>query len=115
MLVPGFTLMKREEKREVCVVGVEKIEETEIEGVVAGHGGKEGIQQDVAFVVELRVVDTEDLVELRRCLFNHPEIAVIEDNGQGKLAEVVAVEFDFLDSFPQFAHLRFLRIVEQPI
>jgi hypothetical protein len=64
MRVSRFTLVQRKQKRIVGVVGVEQVEGAEVKDGVAGHGGQEGVQEVVAFVIELRVVNAENLVEL---------------------------------------------------
>ena len=115
MRVSRFPGMQGKEKRKVGVVRVEEIEIAKVEGVVAGNGGEKRIQQVVAFVVELGVVNAEDFVELRGGAFHRGKIEVVQDDTQGKLAEVVAVQFDLLDALAELAHLRFLGIVEQHI
>ena len=81
--------------------------------MVAGHGREKRIQQVVLFFVELGVVDAEDFVEFGASAVDLGQIQVVNDDGQRKLAEIIAVQFDFLDAFAKFTHLRFLGIVEQ--
>ncbi len=51
MRVPLAAGIYREQKRQVGVIGVERPLLAEIELPVAGHGGKERIEQVVAFLV----------------------------------------------------------------
>jgi len=55
--------MQRKEKRQVRVIGVEKIKVAEVEGIVARDCGEKGIQQVVAFVIKLGVMNAEHFVE----------------------------------------------------
>jgi len=48
LVVARFARVQREHKRQVSVIGVEKIKVAKVEGVVAGHSGKKRIQQVVA-------------------------------------------------------------------
>ena len=50
--------------------------------MVAGDGGEEGIQQVVAFVVNLGIVNAEYLVDVGGGPLDHREVAVIDDDGQ---------------------------------
>ena len=74
--------MKRKEKRKIGVVGVEQIQRPQVEGVIAGHGCKKGVQQVVFFFVELGVVDAEDFVELRARPVHLGQVQVIDHDGQ---------------------------------
>src|SRR5580700_5162698 len=60
-------------------------------------------------------MDAEDLVELGGGFFDRRECAVVNDHGQRELTEVVAAQFNFLDSSSELAHLRFLGIIEQRV
>src|ERR1700674_3168950 len=60
-------------------------------------------------------MDAENFVKLgagavQFCLFEF-----VDDDCQGELAEIVALEFELLDALPEFPGLRFLGIVEQSI
>ena len=107
--------MQRKQKREIGVVGIEQVQPSKIEGVVAGNGGEESIQQVVLFFVELGVVHAEDFVEIGAGTIDFGQIEVVDHDGQGKLPKVIAVQLDFLDAFAEFADLGFLGIVEQDI
>ena len=107
--------MEGEEKGKVGVVGVEQIQGPEVESVVAGNCREECVQKVVFFFVELGVVNTEDFVELGARPVHLGQVQVVDDDGERKLAEVVAVEFDLLDALAEFPNLGFFRIVEQHI
>ena len=62
MGVAGFAAGEREQERVVGVVGIEKIKRPQVPSVVAGNGGEEGVQQVVALVVQLRIMNAEYLV-----------------------------------------------------
>src|SRR5882724_11570140 len=115
LAVPGITGVQGEKKRQVGVVGVQQIQVPEVEGVVSRDRGEKGIQQVVALSIELGVMHAKDFVELRRCQFDCGEIAVVEDDRKRKKAEEIGVKFDLLDSFSEFAHLRFLSVIEQGV
>src|SRR5437667_9832734 len=53
-----------EKKREVGIVGVEEIHRTEVESGAAGDRRQECVKEIVFLFVELRVMNTEDLVEV---------------------------------------------------
>jgi hypothetical protein len=79
--------------------------------VVPGYGGEKAVEQVKAFIVELGVMHAENFVELRGGAFYGREIRVVQDDTQGKLSEVVAVDFDFFDALTELAHQRFLGVV----
>src|SRR5882762_2556612 len=92
LAVPGITRMEGEEKGKIGVVGVEQVEVAEVKGVVSRNRSEKGVEQVVAFFIELRIMHAEDFVELRGCSFDRGEIAVVEDHGQRKESEVVAMK-----------------------
>src|SRR5580700_5331827 len=110
--IPG---MQREEKREIGIVGIQKIEIAKIKGVVPGDRCEKRIQQVVAFVIELRIVNAKYFVKLSRGAFDGREVLVVEDDGQRKLPVIIAMQLDLLNPFPQFANLRFFRVVQQGV
>src|ERR1700720_933244 len=91
--VPGLSRVQGKEKRKVRIVGVEQIQGAQVKGVVSGNGGEEGVEQIVALVVEFGVVHAEDLVELRRGAVHGAQVEIVEDHGERKLAEVLAIKF----------------------
>ena len=62
-------------------------------------------------LVKLSVVNTEDLIELGACPVHLRRVQVINDDGEGKLPEIVPFELDLLDGFPEFANLGLFRII----
>ncbi len=107
--------MQGEEERQIGVVRIEQVEVPEIEGVVAGDRSQERVQQVVAFIEELGIVNAEDFVKVGRRAFDGGKVAVVDDDREGEKTEVVAVQLDFLDSLPQFPDLRLLGVVEQRV
>src|SRR5262245_10103972 len=103
--VPRLTGVQREEKRQVRVVGIQQIEVAKIECVVSGNGRQKRVQQVVALFIELRVMDTENLIELGCGPVDTGQIAVVNNDGQGELPEIVSVKLNFLDSLPKLANL----------
>src|SRR5258708_2712932 len=82
MAVLMLATVKGKEKRIIGIVGVHEIEGAEIEGIVAGNGGKKRVQKVVLFLVKLCVVDAEDLIELGGGSFHSGWIEVINHNGE---------------------------------
>ena len=115
MRVARLAAVQGKEKREIGIVGVEQIQGTQIEGVVARNRGEKRIQKVVFFFIELRIMDAEHLVKIRARAVHFGQVQVIDDDGQGKLAKVIPVQLDFLDPFAEFADLRFLGIVEEHV
>src|ERR1700690_4032443 len=88
MAIPRLATVKGEEKREIRIVGVEQIQGAQVEGMVAGNGGEKSVQQIVFFFVQLGVVNAEHFVEVGARAVHLGEIEVINNDGQGELAEV---------------------------
>src|ERR1700745_621125 len=107
--------MQCEKKGKVRVVGIEQIQIAKVEGVIPGNGSEKGVEQVKPFVIKLRIVNTEDFVEVCGGTFHRGKIAVVKDDSQRKLPEVVAMEFDLLDSLAKLLHLGFLRIIKKQI
>ena len=97
------------------MVGVGDVESPQIEGGVARHGGQIGIQQVVALLVQLGVVDAEYFVELRTSGFDLRQVEVIDHHGQRKLSEVIAIDLHFLQRLAEALNLGFLRIVYENV
>src|SRR5580692_5996131 len=91
MAILVVSTMQGEEKRIIRIVRVQKVHRTEIEDVIAGNGCEERIEKVVFLLVELRVVNTEYLVELCTCPFQLCQIAVVDNDGERKVAEVISL------------------------
>ena len=115
MAIARLATVKGEEKREIRVVGVEQIQGTQVEDVIAGNRREKSVQEVVFFFVELGVMDAEDFVEVGAGAVHLGQIEVVNHDGQRKLAEVIPVQLDLLDAFAQFPDLGFLRIVEKHV
>src|ERR1700733_1942642 len=115
MGVVCFPTREREQKRVIGVVGVEQVQGSQVPGVVAGNRGEEGVQQVVALVVQLGVMDAEYFVELGGGALHSGGVQVVDDDRKRKLPEVVAVKFDLLNAFAQFTDAGLFPIVEQYI
>src|SRR6266550_3673838 len=105
MAILTLPTVKGEEKRIIGVVGIEKIKRPEVKSVIAGNCRQKCIEQIVFLFVELGVMDTEDLIELGACTVHPRRVQVIDDDGEGKLAEIVSLELNLLDAFPEFPDL----------
>ena len=55
VIIPLASLVNREQKRQIGVVGIQHLLFAEIEGIIAGHGREEGIQEVVALFIEQRI------------------------------------------------------------
>ena len=107
--------MQGEEKREIRIVGVEQIQGTQVEGVVAGNRREESVQKVVFFFIELGVMDAEDFVEVGARAIHLGHIEVVNHDGERELTKVIPVQLDLLNAFAQFPDLGFLGIVEQHV
>src|ERR1019366_4100684 len=99
MEVARLATVKGEEKREIRVVGVEHVERTQVEDVVAGNHCQKGVQKIVFFFIELGIVDAENFIEVCACLVHLGPVQVVNHDGEGKLAKVIPVQLDLLDAF----------------
>ena len=115
MEVAMLATVEGEEKRKVRIVGVEQIERTQVEGVVAGNRREEGVQEVVFLFIELGVVNAENFIEVGACPVHLCQVQVVNHDGEGELAKVVSVQLDLLDAFSEFPDLGFLGIVEQHV
>jgi hypothetical protein len=111
MPVLRLATVESEEKGIIRVIGIEKIQRTEVKSVIAGNRREKCVQEIVFLFVELGIVNTEDLIELGACPVHLRRVQVIDDDGEGKLAEIVPFELDLLDALPEFSHLGLFRIV----
>src|SRR5260370_24456512 len=82
MRVPTVATVEREEKREVGIVRIEKVERPQIKKMIHGEGRQKRIQQVVLLFVELRIMDAEDLVEFRAGPVHLREVQVVDHHGQ---------------------------------
>src|SRR5437588_11399113 len=89
MAVLRLAAVEGKEKGIVRVVRAQEIEGAEIPGVIAGNGRKKCVQKVVFLFIELRVVDAKDLVELRRRAIHFPDVEIVNDHAERKLAKVV--------------------------
>jgi len=111
MRVPRLATVESEEKGIIRVIGIEKIQRTEVKSVIAGNRREKCVQEIVFLFVELGIVNTEDLIELGACTVHLRRVQVIDDDGEGKLAEIVPFELDLLNALPKFSNLGLLRII----
>src|SRR6266851_157008 len=111
MPVLRLATVKGEEKRIICVVGIEKIQRTEVKSVISGNCREKCVQEIVFLFIKLGVVNTEHLIELGACQVHLRRVQVIDDDGEGKLAEIVPLELDLLNALPKFANLGLLRVI----
>jgi len=111
MPVLRLATVESEEKGIIRVIGIEKIQRTKVKSVIAGNCREKCVQEIVFLFVELGIVNTEDLIELGACPVHLRWVQVIDDDGEGKLPEIVPFELDLLDAFPEFANLGLFRIV----
>src|SRR5258705_4646644 len=107
--------MQCEKKGKVRVVGIEQIQIAKVEGVIPGNSSEKGVEQVKPFVIKLRIVNTKNFVEVCGGTFHRGKIAVVKDDSQRKLPEVVAMEFELLDALAKLLHLGFLRIIKKQI
>src|SRR5712691_13433907 len=99
VLLPQMTVFDlagvlREEKRQVRVVRVQQPHVPEVVGVIAGHCGKEGVQQVVAFLDQHGVVRAEHSEALGGAAPELGAVEVIKNDRERKLAKVVAAYFE---------------------
>src|SRR5262249_31351444 len=80
--VPGRARMERKQEGKVGIVGVQKIEVTQVEGMIPRHRRQESIEKVVALLIELGVMNAEDLIEFRGGPFDHRELWVVDDDGE---------------------------------
>jgi hypothetical protein len=111
MPVPRLATVESEEKGIIRVIGIEEIQRTKVKSAIAGNRREKCVQEIVFLFVELGIVNTEDLIELGACPVHLRRVQVIDDDGEGKLPEIVPFELDLLDAFPEFANLGLFRIV----
>src|SRR5712692_9984200 len=104
MPVYRITTMKREEKRVVGVVGVQNQQGTQVEGVVAGYSSEVGVQEVVAFLVKLGVVNAEHFVGVGASRFDLRKVEIVNHNREREFPEVVALQFKLFQSLPKIAH-----------
>jgi hypothetical protein len=111
MPVLELATVEREEKGIIRIIGIEKIQGAEVKSVIAGNCREKCIKEIGFLFVELGIVNTEDLIELRACPVHLRRVQIIDNDGEGKLAEIVPLELDFLDALPELPNLGLLRIV----
>ena len=89
MRISRLATVKGEEKREICIVGVEQIQGTQVEDVVAGNRREKGVQKVVFFFIELGIVDAEHFIKIGAGAVHLGHFEVVNHDGEGKLAKVV--------------------------
>ncbi len=111
MPVLKLATVESEEKGIIRIIGIEKIQGAEVKSVIAGNCREKCIKEIGFLFVELGIVNTEDLIELGACPVHLRRVQIIDNDGEGKLAEIVPLELEFLDAFPEFPNLGLFRIV----
>jgi hypothetical protein len=111
MPVLKLATVESEEKGIIRIIGIEKIQGAEVKSVIAGNRREKCIKQIGFLFVELGIVNTEDLIELGACPVHLRRVQVIDDDSEGKLAEIVPFELDLLNALPKFSNLGLLRII----
>ena len=111
MRVPTLATVESEEKGIIGIIGIEKIQGSEVKSVIAGNCREKCIEKVVFLIVELGIENTEDLVELGARTVHLRLIQIIDDDCKGKLAEIVPLELDLFDALTEFPHLGLLRII----
>ena len=91
MEVARLATVKGEVKREIRIVGVEQIQGTQVEDVVARNRREKSVQEVVFFFVELGVMDAEHFIEVgaRPVYLSHVE--VVNHDSQRELTKVIPV------------------------
>src|SRR6516225_1445597 len=97
--VHRITAVEGEKKRIVSVVSVGDVHVAQVQGKVAGNGRKIRVQEVVAFLVKLSVVNAEDFVEVRAGTLDLGLVEIEDDDSQRELSEVVAVHLQRLERF----------------
>jgi hypothetical protein len=82
MLIARLATVQRKEKGKIRVVGIEQIQVTEVEDVVAGDRSEKRIEKVVFFFIQLRVMDAEHFVEFGAGAFDLGRVEVIDDDGE---------------------------------
>src|SRR5260370_41693940 len=111
MAIVTLATVKGEEKRIIRIIGIEKIQRPEVKRVVAGNCREKCVEKVVFLLVELGIVNAEDLIKLSACAVHLRWVQVVDDDREGKLAEIVALQLDLLDAFPEFLNLGLFGII----
>jgi len=111
MRVPTLATVESEEKGIIGIIGIEKIQGSEVKSVIAGNRSEKCIEKVVFLIVELAIENTEDFIELGAGTVHLRLIQIIDDDCEGKLAEIVPFEFDLFDALTEFPNLGLLRII----
>jgi hypothetical protein len=91
MLIARLATVEGKEKREIGVVGVEQVNGTQVEIVVAWNRCEKGVQEVVFFFIKLGIVDAEDFIEIGAGAVHLGYVEVVNHDGEGELAKVVPV------------------------
>ena len=97
------------------MVVVEKPKISQVVGVVPRKDGEPGIEQVIAFLGELRVMRRKDFPALGHGMFQRRPVFGIERDGERKLAEGMALHFDFFQTSAQISDARHGGIIDQRV
>src|SRR5882762_1751812 len=111
MRVLTLATVESEEKGIICIIGIEKIQGSEVKSVIAGNCREKCIEKVVFLIVELGIENAENLIELGACTLHLRQIEIVDDDCEGKLTEIVPLELDLLDALAKFPNLRLFRII----
>ena len=82
MPIARVATVECEEERKIRVVGVEQVQVTQVEDVIARNRREECVQHVVLLLVELRIVNAEDFVEFGARPVHFGKVEVIDDDGE---------------------------------
>ena len=91
MAIPRLATVKGEEEREIRIIGVEQIQGTQVEDVVARNRREKSVQEVVFFFIELGVMDAENFIEVGACPVHLGHVEVVNHDGQRELTKVIPV------------------------
>ena len=84
MEVARLATVEGEEERKIRVIGVQQIQGTQVEDVVAGNRREKSVQEVVFFFIELGVMDAENFIEVGARPVHFGDIKVIDDYSERK-------------------------------
>src|ERR1700733_5628205 len=101
MAIPRLATVKGEQKREIRIIGVEQVQGTQVEDMVAGNRREKCVQKIVFLFVELGIVNAENFIEVGTCPVYLGHVEVVNHDGQKELAKVIPVQLDLLAAFTE--------------
>ena len=113
MRVPLLAGIDGEQERQVGVIRVQRPLLAQIELPVAGHGGKEGIQQVVAFFIQQAVMGGEQFLKLGNGVLHLHAVFVVDHDRERELAERFALHAERRQRIAQLGNGGFLRVIHQ--